>query len=128
MVDHGWHAIYIAQVLFGRSPKRVAALTSNLLHDQDQVEDTALFCLDFGDAIVHSSLAWVASTRKSLFLVQGTRGELRVDGDVVELTEDGQPTRRYTLPSSFDDSSHSTWFREMLQDFEQHLVGQLAMV
>lgn len=122
MIDHGVHAISIAHSLLGGNPTRVTANIKNLGENTNQTENTALFSLDWEQVLVQISLTWVGSVRKSSFRVQGTEGEICIDNDEVILIDKHQNQIPCTVPTDFDDPSHSSWFAAVIRDLESHIA------
>jgi predicted dehydrogenase len=123
-IDHGVHAMSIAQSLLGGFPKRVSAHIYNLGNDPYDTENTAIFHLDWQPFFVQISLTWVGSVRKSCFRVQGTEGEICIDNDEVILIDKQQNIIPCTVPTDFDDPSHSNWFKDVIKDVEHHIATE----
>jgi predicted dehydrogenase len=73
---------------------------------------------------VQISLTWVGSVRKSCFRVQGTEGEICIDNDEVILIDKQQNIIPCTVPTDFDDPSHSNWFKDVIKDVEHHIAAE----
>ena len=89
LMDHGWHAAYLALQWFGHAPLDVRAS----LHrpSPSAVEDEAIVDITFpsGDATI--SLTWNAAVRRNTMRLAGDRGDIRIDDDV--LSVNGVETR-----------------------------------
>ena len=120
-IDHGVHLMSIAHSLFGGCPKRVSAHIKNLGNDEYETENTALICLDWHPILLQISLSWIGSARKSSFRVQGTLGEICIDNDDVTLIDRHGNYQACIVPTDFDDPSHSSWFKAVIRDVQQHI-------
>jgi predicted dehydrogenase len=111
LMDHGWHAIYLARHWFGEEPIDVRAS----LHrpTTTDVEDEALLILIFpssGQAKI--SLTWRADVRRNTIRLVGERGEIAIDDDTLNVR--GESIRFESALSA--GSHHSDWFAAMLPD------------
>lgn len=113
LMDHGWHAVYLALHWFRQSATAVRAS----LHRPPGggVEDEARVSIGFPGGEAAITLTWNGDTRRNQMRLEGSRGEivladdaLRVLGDVREST---------TFPSALSSGSHhADWFTAMLPD------------
>ncbi len=110
LMDHGWHAIYLARHWFGVEPDEVHAS----LHRSTPtgVEDEATLTLDFPNGTAKIFLTWRADVRRNSMRLLGERGEIAIDdhtlrtgGDVI-CFESGLSAG----------SHHADWFAAMLPD------------
>jgi predicted dehydrogenase len=111
LMDHGWHAIYLARQWFGEEPIEVRAS----LHRPTtaDVEDEALLTLIFpsgGQAKI--SLTWRADVRRNTMRLVGERGEIAIDDDTLNI---GGESIRFGSALSAG-SHHADWFAAMLPD------------
>lgn len=110
LMDHGWHATYLALHWFGEAPVDVRAS----LHrpSPDSVEDEALMVVGFASGQAEISLTWNGRVRRNAMHLVGDAGEIAVDDDV--LTVNGTVTR---FPAALSSGSHhADWFGAMLPD------------
>jgi len=117
--DHGPHTMYSAELLTGSKMRAVQAW----LHNADSftdTESTANLRIRFeNDAEVSVHLSWTAIARESHYEMS-FRG-----GDHISLTNDvltgriGGTELDETIPSNFDDASHSEWFGGVWSEFLQ---------
>jgi len=117
--DHGPHSIYVASQLIGRMPKAVSCLLGNFRQDEYQdTEDTVFLSLDFGnDVRFDLDLSWCAGFRKSYYALYGTQENIIIENDnLIHAMHTGDCIKK-SIHSDFDDSSHKSWFVDMLNDF-----------
>ena len=110
LMDHGWHAAYLALQWFGEAPLDVRAS----LHrpSPQAVEDEAVVDVTFPSGDANISLTWNAAVRRNTMRLAGDRGEIRIDDDVLSLN--GAQTR---FPQALSSGSHhDDWFAAMLPD------------
>jgi predicted dehydrogenase len=110
LMDHGWHAAYLALQWFGEAPIDVRAS----LHRPSPaaVEDEAAVDVTFPSGDASISLTWNAAVRRNTMRLEGDGGEIRIDDDV--LSVNGAETRFAQALSS--GSHHDDWFAAMLPD------------
>lgn len=110
LMDHGWHAIYLALYWFGEMPVDSASE----LHRPAPatVEDEASVKLSFPSGTAKIQLSWTAETRANRFRFVGDSGEILIDDDTLQA---GGETMRYE-PGLTAGSHHPDWFAAMLPD------------
>ena len=110
LMDHGWHAIYLAQHWFGAEPSEVHAS----LHRSTPrgVEDEATLNLDFPNGSAKIFLTWRADMRRNTMRLIGERGEITIDDDTLR---SGSDSIRFESGLSAG-SHHADWFAAMLPD------------
>jgi predicted dehydrogenase len=111
LMDHGWHAIYLARQWFREEPIDVRAS----LHRPatSDAEDEATVTLIFprgGQAKIF--LTWRAEVRRNTMRLIGERGEIAIDDDT--LNAGGESIRFESALSA--GSHHPDWFAAMLPD------------
>jgi predicted dehydrogenase len=116
MIDHGLDAISVAQTLFGGSPQRISAHTRSLNQQDNQLEDLAVFCLDWEQKLINISLSSLGSTPKAYYRIQGTEGEITIENNDVFLSVKNQPVQQIFVPTYFDDHGHSNWFNGLIDN------------
>jgi predicted dehydrogenase len=110
LMDHGWHAVYLALDFFGEA---VAQTSAKLHHSSENaVEDEAIVDLQFPSGTARIELSWNASRRTNLLRLTGTRGQIVIDDDTLESS--GGRTRFASGLSA--GSHHPDWFAAMLPD------------
>ena len=116
MIDHGLDAISVAQTLFGGSPHRISAHTRSLNEADNQLEDLAVFCLDWQDILININLSSLGSIPKASYRIQGTEGEITIENNDVFLSVKDQPVQHIFVPTYFDDPGHSNWFHGLIDN------------
>jgi predicted dehydrogenase len=110
LMDHGWHAIYLAYHWFNEEPIDVRAS----LHrpTATQAEDEATLTLVFPSGRARIFLTWRADVRRNRILLIGGRGEIAIDDDTLRM---GGESIQYESGLSAG-SHHADWFATMLPD------------
>ena len=110
LMDHGWHAIYLARYWFGGEPDEVRAK----LHRSTPrgVEDEAALTLSFPGGQAKFFLTWRADIRRNTMRLTGERGEIAIDDDTLR---SGSDSIRFESALSAG-SHHADWFAAMLPD------------
>jgi predicted dehydrogenase len=110
LMDHGWHAIYLALGWFDERPERVEAE----LHRAPRAaaEDEATLNLTFAAGTATIVLSWNATVRANTIRLRGEGGEILINEDTLQL---GGTTERF-LPALSAGSHHPDWFAAMLPD------------
>ncbi|MGE5246583.1 MAG: Gfo/Idh/MocA family protein [Betaproteobacteria bacterium] len=110
LMDHGWHAVYLALDWFGESPTGVRAAFHVPRPGAAEDEAEAVVTFPSGEAAI--SLSWNADVRRNTVRLEGERGEIVAADDT--LREPGGATR---FPSGLSSGSHhADWFAAMLPD------------
>ncbi|MEP6698169.1 MAG: Gfo/Idh/MocA family oxidoreductase [Verrucomicrobiota bacterium] len=110
LLDHGWHAVYLAQNWFREEPVAVRAT----LHRArpEEAEDEATLTLDFPSGPAKIFLTWKADTRRNTMRLVGDRREIVIDDDTLRVN--GEPVAVESALSA--GSHHADWFEAMLPD------------
>ena len=110
LMDHGWHAIYLARHWFGEEPIDVRAS----LHrpTPKEVEDEATLTLVFPSGHAKIFLTWRADVRRNAMRLVGERGQIAIDDDTLNV---GGESIRFESALSAG-SHHADWFAAMLPD------------
>ncbi len=116
MIDHGLDAISVAQTLFGGSPQRISAHTRSLNQTENQLEDLAVFCLDWEGKLINISLSSLGSIPKAYYRIQGTEGEISIENNDIFLSVKDQPVQHIFVPTYFDDPGHANWFNGVIDN------------
>jgi len=109
LMDHGWHAIYLARHWFGEDPIDVGA---KLHRAANGVEDEATLALKFPKGRATIFLTWRAERRGNAMRLSGDAGEIAIDDDTLKI---GEETIRFESALSAG-SHHADWFAAMLPD------------
>ena len=110
LMDHGWHAIYLARHWFGAEPSDVQVS----LHrpTESGVEDEATLTLTFPAGSAKIFLTWRAEVRRNTMRLIGEHGEIALNDDTL-IT--GDKSLRFESALSAG-SHHADWFEAMLPD------------
>jgi predicted dehydrogenase len=109
LMDHGWHAIYLARHWFGQDPIEI----DSELHRADiGIEDEATLTLHFSTGRATIFLTWRADRRGNTMRLIGERGEIAIDDDTLKI-EDEEIRFESALSAG---SHHADWFAAMLPD------------
>jgi myo-inositol 2-dehydrogenase / D-chiro-inositol 1-dehydrogenase len=109
LMDHGWHAIYLARHWFGED---VAGSEAKLHRAEIGIEDEATLTLKFPKGRARIFLTWRANQRRNTMRLIGERGEIAIDDDTLKIGDDN--VRFENALSS--GSHHADWFAAMLPD------------
>ncbi|MEB2285510.1 MAG: hypothetical protein B6D46_16180 [Polyangiaceae bacterium UTPRO1] len=122
LVDHGWHAFYLARHLVDAEPVAISAVTSQRKFTTAGVEDTAECTIEFPHARAEIFLTWAGDARRNSGTVAGSSGTLTIADDTLVTTiADRAPVEtRFAQPLSAG-SYHPDWFAAMLDDFHAEL-------
>jgi predicted dehydrogenase len=110
LMDHGWHAIYLAHSWFGDEPLEVRAS----LHrpTPKEVEDEARLTLVFPSGHAKIFLTWRADERRNTIRLIGERAEIAINDDTLRIDEES-----IQFESGLSTGSHhADWFAAMLPD------------
>ena len=123
LIDHGWHAFYLAQWLMGTAPMSV----SSFLTHHDGLDDAADIRLVFpDDRLVRIHLSWRAPVRRTATALYGENAMLEIDGDRVILTSRSGRVEDLSARDAPDDSYHSTWFGRVIDDLMRAIASGTA--
>ena len=109
LMDHGWHAIYLARHWFGEDPTVVEA---GLRRASIGIEEEATLRLQFPSGNARIFLTWRAERRGNRMRLLGDQGEMAIDDDRVRI---GDEEIRFESALSAG-SHHADWFAAMLPD------------
>lgn len=109
LMDHGWHAIYLARHWFDEDPIDVAA---QLHRAANGIDDAASLTLKFPNGRATIFLTWRAARRRNTMRLSGDAGEIAIDDDTLKI---GQEAIRFDRALSAG-SHHADWFATMLPD------------
>ena len=110
LMDHGWHAIYLARNWFGENPIDVEASLQR--PTPEAVENEATLSLVFPNGRAEIFLTWKAEVRRNTMRLIGERGEIAIDDD--RLSAGGETIQFDSALSA--GSHHADWFAAMLPD------------
>jgi len=125
-MDHGSHSFYLAFDWLGSYPTAVTAKTHT--RGPWDTEDTFACSLVFPTGIASAHLSWTAGLRKVIYTISGEHGGIVVDDDAVEVTvadgAGGWKSERSSVASLWMDSSHSTWFGTLFDQFRNAIARE----
>jgi predicted dehydrogenase len=110
LVDHGWHAIYLARHWFGEDPVDIEAALHRAT--PNGIEDEATLRLRFPNGDAKIFLTWRADTRRNTIRLRGEHGEIAMNDDALKI---GDEEIRFESALSAG-SHHADWFETMLPD------------
>jgi predicted dehydrogenase len=110
LMDHGWHAIYLARHWFGEDPIDVHASLERPA--PTAVENEATLTLEFPNGTARIFLTWKAEARRNTMRLLGDRGQIVIDDDRLKV---GREAIQFESGLSAG-SHHADWFAAMLPD------------
>ncbi len=110
LMDHGWHAVYLARNWFGEDPIEVEASLQR--PTPDAVENEATLALEFPGGRAEIFLTWKAEARRNTMRLIGEYGEITIDDDRLQVRGE---TIQFDRALSAG-SHHADWFAAMLPD------------
>ncbi len=119
LMDHGVHVVYQLRSLLG-DPVAVTARLRSLRDQSYAVEDTAAVILEYPETTARLGFTWGAPIREITSRLVGTRGEIRVTDDRIEMRRAGPrpETRTLRFESGLSHgSSHAAWFVPLFREF-----------
>ncbi|MBM3227054.1 MAG: Gfo/Idh/MocA family oxidoreductase [Candidatus Tectomicrobia bacterium] len=122
LLDHGWHAFYLALFLLNAVPQTLMATTERRLYLAAEVEDTVTCEVTFPHAQARIHLTWAAAQRTNRVHVRGTRGAILVEDACLRVIQSGDMVQELHFPAALSAGSyHPDWFAAMLPDFHTAL-------
>jgi predicted dehydrogenase len=109
LMDHGWHAIYLARHWFGEDP---AGVDAELHRAAIGIEEEATVRLQFPSGRAEIFLTWRAERRANRMRLSGEQGVIEIDDDALKI---GNEEVRFESALSAG-SHHANWFAAMLPD------------
>ena len=109
LMDHGWHAIYLARHWFGEDPIKVEP---QLHRAKNGVEDEATLHLQFPNGNAKIFLTWRGERRSNTMRLTGDIDEIAINDDTLKI---GAETIHFESGLSAG-SHHADWFAAMLPD------------
>lgn len=127
LVDHGWHAFYLACHLADAEPVAITVETSQQKFVTAGVEDTVRCTIDFPAASADIFLTWAGDARRNTGQVTGDNGTLTIaDRTLVTTIGDHAPVETHFAQPLSGGSYHPDWFATMLEDFRQEVLDPKA--
>ena len=132
-MDHGSHSLYLLFDWLASFPTAVTARMRN--GDEYNTEEDFNCTIDFPNGYATVHLSWTSGVRKVMYTLHGERGAIRVEDDDIEVaTKRDDCSRsyrgkwefeRFTVRSDWMDSSHSTWFDSLFNEFRSAISAGL---
>ncbi len=91
LMDHGWHAIYLARHWFGEDPDEVGASLNR--PSPTEGEDEARLTLVFPGGTAKIFVTWRAGVRRNTMRLIGEQGEIGIDDDTLRVAGESIPFR-----------------------------------
>ena len=116
LMDHGWHSVYLALLWFAERAQSVrAALQRPSAAASVPVEEEARVVIEFPSGQAELTMTWNGDVRRNTMRLEGTRGHIILDDDL--LVVDGDAPRSDRFPRALSAGSHhDDWFAAMLPD------------
>ncbi len=116
LMDHGWHAVYLAAWLLDEAPVRAAG---TLLRPKGRgAEDEATCLLEFPSASAVIHLSWRSDARGHQGLLFGEGGRVEISDDALSVVVGGKPEARFHFAEKLSaGSAHPDWFAGSVADF-----------
>ena len=122
LVDHGWHAFYLALYTLDAAPLTVAARIARRKFVTSGVEDTASCTIDFDGATAEIFLTWAADQRRNTARFTGTQGTMEIaDRTLTVRVAERAPVETVFAQPLSAGSYHPDWFAALLDDFREEL-------
>lgn len=123
LVDHGWHAFYLALYLLEAEPVAVTARMSQRKLTDGAAEDTAECAIEFPEATAEILLTWAADARQNRGRIEGEHGVLEIaDRVLISRVADRPPVETAFAQPLSAGSYHPDWFATLLADFRTELL------
>lgn len=121
LVDHGWHAFYLALEWLPGRPSKIYATLEKRQYGGLSVEDTAKARVEFasedGVKTADIFLTWASRLRKNSGLIEGTEGRVLIEDDrLIVDKKSGSQTIPFESALSAG-SHHPDWFNFVIDEF-----------
>ncbi len=111
LMDHGWHAIYLALHWFN---DHASAIHASFHHPPTGgVEDEASVTIEFPSGVAAIALTWNGAERRNAIRLRGTAGDIVIDDDTLRIGGAHPRSTTFARPLSAG-SHHPDWFAAML--------------
>jgi predicted dehydrogenase len=122
LVDHGWHAFYLALYMLDAQPVAVSARTARRKFVASDVEDTANCTVDFDGTTAEIFLTWAADERRNTARLTGTHGTIEIaERTLAVRVAEQAPVETVFAHALSAGSYHPDWFAALLDDFREEL-------
>ena len=117
LADLGYHGMYLAMRVFGVPPDSVYVREVVYGEARPPTPVVAMCRLEFGAlGVFDLTLSWLASNRKTEFLVRCERGSVSVMNDCLSIESDDRVLVRQSFRGA-EDSWHAAWTGHSLDQF-----------
>ncbi|HKT81745.1 MAG TPA: Gfo/Idh/MocA family oxidoreductase [Vicinamibacterales bacterium] len=114
LMDHGWHALYLALHWFN---ERAGSVTAALhLPTAGGVEDEAALTVGFASGTADIRLTWNGRARRNACRLEGSDGDIVVDDDRLTVRSSSRQETTVFPAALSAGSHHADWFAAMLPD------------
>jgi predicted dehydrogenase len=113
LMDHGWHALYLALHWFGEAPLGISGDLKR--PGGSDVETDVDVQVQFPSGVARIVLTWNGTVRRNAVAFQGELGEIVVDDDCLTVRGARSLTEHFDTALS-GGSHHADWFTAMLPD------------
>jgi predicted dehydrogenase len=117
LMDHGWHAVYLALHWFGGQPVSVSATVHR--PSAGEVEDDASVTLRFPNGDADIVLSWNADVRRNRIVLAGEEGDLEIADGILRVRGAGGEKILAVVSALSAGSYHADWFALMLPGFSR---------
>ena len=117
LMDHGWHAVYLARHWFEDDPQGIEV---DLHQAASGIDDEAKLTLNFPKGCARIFLTWRADARRNTMRLHGDRGTIAIEDNVLK---SGTEETRFESALSAG-SHHADWFAAMLPDVIESFGSQ----
>jgi predicted dehydrogenase len=122
LVDHGWHAFYLALSMLEAEPVAVSARTAQRKFTDAAVEDSAECTIEFPSAVAEVTLTWAADRRANALRFTADHGTMEVADRTLIVRPDGREPAETAFAQALSAGSyHPDWFTTMLDDLRDEL-------
>lgn len=130
LIDHGWHAFYLALNWLEKEPKNVSATLENRQYEDLPVEDTAKIKIEFENntspLTAEIFLTWASRLRRNWGVLEGEEGTIQIEDNSVRLLKKDASSQNAAEFCTFDrplseGSHHPDWFQFVTEEFLNEL-------
>lgn len=126
LVDHGWHAFYLALAFAGAEPRSVRATTDNRRYRAADVEDSARCEIGFDGCRATIELSWAGRVRETAWTLAGAGVSAEVRDAALIRRVDGGETVQPLGSSLSEGSHHADWFPGVIDSFAAAIADPAA--
>lgn len=117
LIDHGWHAFYLAQWLLQATPRAVSAHLG--FRGSSNLDDFADIRIEFSNgAIAHVHLSWRSPARRTSAIIYSDSALVEIEQGALVISERSGKVSNFTADEISDDSYHAAWFAGVAAAFE----------